>query len=124
MRVLQEKGLLLGKGLDFGCGFGKDADVYRFDKYDTTHFPFPPTDLYDTITCNYVLNVNIPELVPVIIDRVSRLLKKGGSAYFTVRRDLKRDGWTSKGTYQHTVKLDLPVVFEDKGCCIYRLIKQ
>jgi len=55
MRFYQEAGLLVGDVLDFGCGH----DPHDFARYDPAHAP-DPTPLqrtWDTVTCNYVLNV-------------------------------------------------------------------
>jgi hypothetical protein len=46
-----------------------------------------------------------------------------GVAYITVRRNLKKDGFTSKGTYQRIVRLNLPIVEENSDYCIYRMDK-
>jgi cyclopropane fatty-acyl-phospholipid synthase-like methyltransferase len=119
-KYLNDKGLLVGDKLDFGCGYGKDAEVYKMDKYDLTHHPIFPKKKYDTITAQYVLNVETKDKEQEILNQIKSLLKKGGKAYITVRRDLKQEGLTSKGTYQRNVILNLPVVYEKKGSfCIY-----
>lgn len=59
MMYLAKMGLLKGKMLDYGCGRGYDADAFGMAKYDP--FWFKCDDFcageFDTITCNYVLNV-------------------------------------------------------------------
>jgi hypothetical protein len=57
MRFLNSLGLLRGKMLDYGCGRGFDAEYYGMDKYDPHYAPEFPKIKFDTITCNYVLNV-------------------------------------------------------------------
>lgn len=110
-------------GLDFGCGKGQDASFLAFDKYDPHFFPNLPDKKYDLILCNYVLNVVGEDEGQEIINQISLLLKPTGTAFITVRRDVKVDGFTAKGTYQRNVVLDLPVVRETSTYCIYKLSK-
>ena len=63
---LKKNNLLQGEILDFGCGFGFDTDQLQkegFDiiGYDNYYRPEYPTKRFDTIICNYVLNVLEPE---------------------------------------------------------------
>ena len=81
-----------------------------------------PSGKFATILCNYVLNVLPPEEESSVLDDIRSKLTPGGVAYIAVRRDLKAEGTTSKGTYQRNVKLDLPILYERKGAfCIYVL---
>jgi len=127
MVVLNKKGLLKDKMLDFGCGKGFDADYFKMDKYDPYHFSSFNILLnkisqdYDVITCNYVLNVVNKTQEKTIIDQIKNLLKTGGTAYLAVRRDIIKEGFTKKSTYQRNVILDLPILKETKGFCIYIL---
>lgn len=122
IRYLDSKGLLVGNKLDYGSGKGLDADTYQMDKYDLNYHPEYPCTKYSTITCSYVLNVVQRDEVESIIENIRKLLKPHGIAYITVRRDIKTEGYTSKGTYQHNVILDLPVLYEKKkNYCIYIL---
>lgn len=68
-RYLMQHNLLRGKILDFGCGFGFDTDELRkqgFDiiGYDYYYRPDFPEGKFDTIFCNYVLNVLDPTPKP------------------------------------------------------------
>lgn len=118
MRWLHDQDLLIGECLDYGCGKGKDAEVYWMDKYDPHFHIMLPSKKYDTITCIYVLNVVdwLEELT--VMKKVKSFLKKDGVAYFVVRRDLKGDTKS-----QRCVKLPLPVIKETSGFCIYRMEK-
>lgn len=114
-QYLYSVGLLYGEILDYGCGRGFDASYYFMDKYDKYYHPAKPKKLYDTIICNYVLNVvDLLEGEDIIKD-IKSMLKHSGIAYITVRRDKYNEGFTHKGTYQRHVVLDLPVVKECKG---------
>jgi len=120
MRNLDKKGLLQGKLLDFGCGKGFDANHFGMFGYDPNHAPKKPKGKFDTITCNYVLNVVQDDEVQGVIEDVLKYLKKKGTAYVTVRRDLKKEGATSIGTYQKNVTILYPILTEKKGgFCTY-----
>jgi len=124
MRLLSSLGLLKGKMLDYGCGRGFDANYYKMDKYDPFYSPDYPKEKYDTITCNFVLNVISEEEAKIVIDKIHSLLKDNGSAFFTVRRDIKKEGVTSKLTFQRNVILDFEIVKETRDFCIYRMEKK
>ena len=126
LRLLIDKNLLKGSVLDYGCGRGFDAEYldkkgFCIDSYDPYWKPdgINKTE-YNTVFCNYVLNVieTDGEIVSVI-KSVQNLLTKDGLAYFAVRRDLKKDGFTTRG-YQRMVKLNAPVAFNKSGSfCTY-----
>ena len=116
MRHLSEAGVLVGDMLDYGCGRGFDAAHFGMDAYD---FYWNPDESvfekkYDTITCNYVLNVVTEEVQAEILDRIHSLLKDGGTAYITVARHLKKDT-AGRGCTQRVVILDLPVFIKRSG---------
>jgi 2-polyprenyl-3-methyl-5-hydroxy-6-metoxy-1,4-benzoquinol methylase len=114
-----------GDVLDYGCGRGIDADALHADKYDPYWFPNKPSKKYDVVYSIYVLNVLKPEHVQQVIEDIKSYLKPGGKAYLAVRRDIKKEGITSKGTQQWNVVLDLPVVVEKKNkFCIYKLTNE
>jgi len=122
-RELVKANVLQGKILDFGCGRGDDAKRLKVAKYDPNHSPEMPKGKYDTIYCHYVLNVLDTKKERVeVVETIKKKLKKKGTAYITVRRDIKKEGVTSKGTYQENIILDLPILKEKKGgYCIYIL---
>lgn len=126
-RYLKENDLLKGKILDFGCGRGTDAEKLGADKYDPNFFPKDMADMkgrYDTVICNYVLNVLPKSEEEKVLGQIRSCLKEGGVAYISVRRDLEKIGETSKGTYQRNVKLSLPVEKELSGSfAMYRMEK-
>jgi len=123
-KYLSNNDYLKGDLLDYGCGHGSDANLLLADKYDPYYFPTKPDHQYDTIICNYVLNVVKPSMVMEIVEDIKSYLKVGGTAYISVRRDIKKEGITSKGTEQWNVLLNLPVVVEKKNkFCIYKLTK-
>lgn len=128
-RWLQQHRLLKGEILDFGCGFGFDTDYLKeqgFDivGYDNFYRPNYPQKRFDTIICNYVLNVLEPNEQAEVLMSVSELLKPLGKAYFAVRRDLKNEGFRThyvhkKPTYQSNVILPYRSIFSNENCEIY-----
>ena len=109
--------------LDYGCGKGYDAITGMLRKYDPHFFPKMPKGQFDVVICSYVLNVLPKEKEAEVIRDIKKKLKKGGRAYITVRRNLKKDGYTSTGTYQRLVYLNLAKIYEDSDLCIYRTTK-
>lgn len=128
-KIVNERNGLNGHILDFGCGFGTDVKFlheqgYRITGYDPHYFPEYPTGKFDTIICFYVLNVLLPTEQSRVLMEVSRLLKPGGTAYFAVRRDLKKEGYRTHyvhevPTYQTNVKLPYHSWFSNEFCEIY-----
>ena len=119
-RWIESKGGLFGECLDYGCGKGLDADVYRMDKYDPNYFPEKPDKQYDTIVCNYVLNVLLEKERDKVMQDIGGMLKESGVAYFSVRRDAFKEGWSNNKTYQEMVYLDLMSVKSTAQYQIYR----
>jgi len=110
--------------LDFGCGRGTDADQLGFEKYDPHFFPTKPTGQFDVVLCHFVLNVLPKKHEKKLLKEIHSYLKPGGEAYITVRRNVKRQGFTSKGTYQRNVVLTgLSSVYKDSEIEIYRTSK-
>lgn len=128
-RVLYENRKLKGRILDFGCGYGKDVEFLNSKKMDITGFdlhlkPEHPKGKFDTIICNYVLNVVFFESMTNIIMIISELLKPNGKAYFAVRRDLKKTGFrehyiSKKITFQENVILRFNSFLKNNFCEIY-----
>jgi SAM-dependent methyltransferase len=124
-KYLLNKKLLIGSVLDFGCGQGRDAIETLADMYDPHYYPALPSKQYDTIYCNYVLNVIEDEdLRALVLLRIHRLLSNKGVAYITVRGDAKKlKGATKRGTWQGLIQLDLPIEKKTANWVMYRLTK-
>lgn len=122
-QLLYRTGKMNGRMLDYGCGHGLDAKEYGMDKYDPHHFPCAIIGEYDTILCTYVLNTLIQSAAENIIILLRHRLTKNGRAYITVRRGMKKEGETQRGTFQRNVILDLPVHYESANFCIYEVSK-
>ena len=129
-KFLVRTGLIRGKVLDFGCGLGADVKYLKKKKfdvegYDPHYYPNYPFDKkYDTIICNYVLNVLLPEEQAHVLMAISELLASDGRTYYCVRRDLKRAGFRYNPrhnctTYQCNVKLPFRSIYRTEHCEIY-----
>lgn len=124
---LLKKNKIQGRILDYGCGHGKDARLlgqqgHIVEIYDPYYAPSLPQEQFDTILCIYVLNVLEPEPRLAAYKNVIARLKQGGHAYFAVRRDITEDGYRGiegRKTYQATVKLDIPCIYETSKFAIY-----
>ena len=117
------KGLLTGRVLDYGCGKGLDAELIGAESYDPHFQPAMPEGKFDTIFCNYVLNV-IPDLTErkSVVSFIESKLEIGGVAYISVRNDRSAlNGLTKRGTWQDLIVLDLPIVAENASFIVYRL---
>ena len=122
MRFLQEHDLLKGRMLDYGCGRGTDAKFFGMDAYDPFWMPDRPTGTFDTITCHYVLNVVDQDMRNDIIADIHNLLDVSGTAYLTVRRDMKQN-YRVYGYTQSIVVLELPSLEKNNSYEIYKLEK-
>jgi len=121
--------LIKGKVLDFGSGAGVDVKFlqqngFEVTAYDPYYAPDYPTEHFDTILCNYVLNILLPEEQAHVLMAVAELLKPTGRAYFTVRRDIKRAGFRThikhrQKVYQCNVVLPYKSILAAKHCEIY-----
>lgn len=128
-RLVNDQNLLIGKVLDFGCGYGNDVKVFSekgidITGYDKHYFPEFPTEKFDTIICFYVLNVLRPQEQAKVLMELSQLIKPGGKVYIAVRRDLKYEGFRmhklhQKKTYQCNVILNYRTFFKNQNCEIY-----
>lgn len=128
-RLLFQNNKLFNSILDFGCGLGSDVMFLKekgfdVDGYDPYYFPKYPHKKYDVIYCNYVLNVLQNKEQATVLFEISKLLKKGGKAYFAVRRDLKKNGFRlhhihKVKTYQTNVVLPFKTFFKNGNMELY-----
>jgi len=118
-----------GRVLDFGCGTGVDVDFLRSKDfevvgYDPNYAPEIPDGKFDTILCNYVLNVLLPEEQVQVLMAVAELLNPTGKAYFAVRRDITRSGFRKHtklevDVYQCNVILPYKSILITEHCEVY-----
>lgn len=117
-------GLVRGRVLDYGCGFGYDADHYGWDSYDPYYRPAQPAGPYDTIVCTLVLNALSRNNRAKALQRIGELLRDGGHAYLAVSRNIPLTGKMGVNhSLQNYVVLTLPSVYADDRLEIYDLVK-
>ena len=120
-KYLYENNLLVGRVLDYGCGKGFDSKHLNIESYDIYYQPKLPSGKFDTIICNYVLNViRLKKDRDMVVNHIRSLLKKNGKAYIAVNRKMKW-GKTKRGTYQVLVDFDLPIIHQESWYVIYEL---
>lgn len=83
---LLQHGMLKGRILDFGCGFGFDVDELKRQGYDIIGYdyyyrPEYPEGKFDTILCIYVLNVLEPYAQAEVMMNVTNLLCPHGTVF-------------------------------------------
>ncbi len=128
MSYLCSMGLLKGRVLDYGCGYGGDverlADLgINIHGYDPHLQPDLTRGKFNTITCNYVLNVIDEHERLTVLAHIRTLLRKDGVAYITVRRDIEGDYVTKKGTHQYLVFMPAPVQTILTGAFIMYIVR-
>ena len=121
-RYLLKNSLLKGLILDFGYSFGFDTDELKRQGYDVTGYdyyyrPDYPESKFNTIICNYVLNVLEPYAQAEVLMNVTNLLHPKGTAYFAVRRDLAEEGFRLHAIHkQYTYQCNVRLPFESLIC--------
>ena len=122
--ILTSLNLVKGKVLDYGCGFGFDADYFGWEAYDPYYRPVQPAGPYDTIVCTLVLNVLSSNNRVKVITHIRDLLSDEGKAYLAVSRNVPVTGKLGVNhSLQNYVVLTLPSVFNDDNLEIYELRK-
>lgn len=121
-RFLDEYRLLQGRVLDYGCGFGHDADHFGWEAFDPYYRQKLPDGQFDTIVCNHVANMLTRKSRQELFGAIQGLLASRGIAYVSVSRKIPRTGKIAmRKRIQNYVVLTLPSVFHDGELEIYRL---
>jgi 2-polyprenyl-3-methyl-5-hydroxy-6-metoxy-1,4-benzoquinol methylase len=121
-RILEEQGLLRGRILDYGCGFGFDADHFGWEAFDPRYRQMLPEGQFDTIVCNHVANMLTRKSRQELFSTLQALLTPQGMAYVSVSRKIPKAGKIAmRKRIQNYVVLTLPSLFCDKELEIYRL---
>jgi len=123
MQRLSSDKRLRGRTLDYGCGKGFDVEHFGIEGYDPHYQPDLPAGKFETIVCNYVLNVIESEKQrETVLDDIQNRLTDTGTAYVTVRNDKRAlTGSKRGGTWQGYIELDFPVVYRVAGFVTYRI---
>ena len=119
---LVERGYVNGRVLDFGCGFGFDADHFGWDAFDPYYRQTTLEGEYDTIVCNHVLNMLTRTSREQTTRKIRDLLAPDGAAFLIVPRNIPVIGKIAlRKRIQNYVILTLPSIYSDKKLEIYRL---
>ena len=123
--ILKDLKILSDDVLDFGCGYGFDADLYEWSKYDPYYHDVFPNKKFKNIVCINVLNVVSKKIRIEIIQNIQELLEDDGISYLCVPRNIpikgKYSGFERKP--QNYVILSLNSIYKDKNIEIYELKK-
>lgn len=118
--LLVQMDRIKGRVLDYGCGYGFDADHFGWEGYDPYYRSVAPVGPYDTITSILVLNVLSRNIRTKALDHIRTLLTEDGHAFLAVVRNIPKTG---KLGLHHSlinyVQLTLPSVHLDKKLEIY-----
>jgi hypothetical protein len=122
-RILRAMDLIKYPALDYGCGYGKDAEWLGCNGYDPYYHPTFAKRNYKTILCTYVLNViECEHARREILHDIDGLLHHDGCAYISVRTNKNNlKGLSKRGTWRGRIILDLPIVYRCSGliiCCL------
>ena len=123
VRKLLDAGRVTGRVLDYGCGRGFDAVHLGAESYDPHFQPNMPEGQFDTIVCNFVLNViESAETRQEVIDDIRSRLRPDGRAFISIRTDRANlNGRTKLGTWQGLVEVPGHVVSRGSGFSTYEL---
>jgi SAM-dependent methyltransferase len=124
-RFLEGRHLLKGRVLDYGCGFGFDADHFGWEAFDPHYRQNRPEGVFDTVICNHVANMLTRKSRQELFQTLRDLLAPGGKAYIAVSRKIPKEGKMAlRKRIQNYVVLTLPSLFRDDELEIYCLEKE
>jgi hypothetical protein len=121
-QVLTERGLVRGRVLDYGCGFGFDADHFGWEAYDPHYRQKAPEGAFDVVVCNHVANMLTRASRGQLFGAIEGRLAPRGKAYVSVSRKIPVAGKIAmRKRIQNYVVLTLPSIYCDGELEIYRL---
>jgi len=119
---LVERGHVKGRVLDFGCGFGFDADHFGWDAFDPYYRQQELEGNYDTVICNHVLNMLTRASRERTIREIQEILTPSGAAFLIVPRNIPVTGKIAlRKRIQNYVTMTLPSIYADRKLEVYRL---
>jgi hypothetical protein len=120
--ILAERGLARGRVLDYGCGFGFDADHFGWQAYDPHYRQKPPEGAFDVVVCNHVANMLTRSSRRQLFETLQGLLAPRGKAYVSTSRKIPVGGKIAmRKRIQNYVVLTLPSIHRDGELEIYKL---
>ena len=119
---LVKGGYVKGRVLDFGCGYGFEADHFGWEAFDPYYRQRHLEGKYDTIICNHVLNMLTRGSREQSIRTIQGLLAPHGAAFLIVPRNIPVTGKVAlRKRIQNYVVWTLPSLYQDKKLEIYRM---
>lgn len=119
---LVNQNLVNGRVLDYGCGFGFDADQFGWERFDPYYHQTKLEGDYDTIICNHVLNMLTRASRERAMQNIRSLLTDAGVAWLIVPRNIPQTGKAAlRKRIQNYVVLTLHSVYADEKREIYRM---
>lgn len=120
------------KVIDHGCGKGSDVQYLKalgcnVQGYDPNHRDVRPTIINpDFVLSTYVMNVLYDSYEDEWLEDIASMMDCYSVALITFRTDVKKEGYTSKGTFQKSVTLPKWCTLEAKGSGFktYRFTKE
>ena len=113
-----------GRTLDYGCGFGRDADHFGWEAFDPYYRPVMPEGTFNTIVCNHVLNMLTQASRLSAMEQIQQRLVPRGNGWLIVPRNIPATGKLGlRKRIQNYVVLDLPSVYVDAKFEIYQLTR-
>lgn len=123
-RWLVEQDRVRGRVLDYGCGYGFDADHFNWIGFDPYYRNETLAGFFDTIICNHVANMLTQGNRTVLLKRINDLLAGDGIAYIGVPRNIPNRGkMAPRQRIQNYVTLTLPSVYCDEKMEIYMMTR-
>jgi len=121
---LVNQNLMRGRVLDYGCGFGFDADHFGWEGFDPCYRQIELKGGYDTVICNHVLNMLTRSSRERVIENIRSLLTESGIAWLIVPRNIPETGKAAlRKRIQNYVVFTLPSVYADEKLEIYRMTR-
>lgn len=122
---IHQMGLDKGRVLDYGSGYGLDAETFSWESFDPYYNDIKLNGLFDTIICINVISAVSAVNETIIINSIIDLLKPNGKAYLSVPRNLPKEGKLSgyNRRPQRWVTLNYPSIEQNSKFEIYLLEK-
>lgn len=123
-KLLVDRGLVRGRVLDYGCGFGFDADHFGWEAFDPYYRQTLPAGEFDTIICNHVAKMLTRESRTLLYEKLRQCVAPTGMVYLSVSRKIPKIGKAGiRQRIQNYVVLTLPSIYVDTELEIYSMNK-
>jgi hypothetical protein len=124
--ILKNLNLLQERVIDYGCGYGFDAILNGYEKYDPFYFDDMPDGLFTTVVNINVLSAVSSKIRSEIIENIQEILEPDGIGYLCVPRNLPKGGKLAgynRRPQNYIILIGLHTVYLDDEIEIYVLTK-